>query len=103
MKTLYVSDIENGKCITHDGYIQLGIHPHDSARHIELCDKVADDNNFERIKWIVCYWIPDVFKNRYKRVNFQKTAACNEGSPRTDNQGKGCSSLQPESRLDRSV
>lgn len=103
MKTLYIVDIENGKCITHDGYIQIGIHSHNAARHIELCNEVADRNSVERINWVNVYWKPDVFKQRYKRVTFQKTQTCNEGSPKTDNQGQGCLSLQPEERLNRTL
>ena len=96
MKTLYIVDTDNGKCITHDGHIQIGIHPHNSARHIELCNEVADKNGFERINWVNVYWKPDVFSIRYKRVTFQRTQACNIGSPRTDNNGGGCNSLEPE-------
>ena len=77
-RKLYITPIDNGRCITHDGYIQLGIHSHDVKRHIELNPT---------IDWEVTYWIPDIFKNRYKRVKFQKTEACNAGSPRTDNSG----------------
>ena len=76
MKTLYICDIGGGKCITHDGYMQLGIMSHTVERHIELNPT---------INWIVVHWIPDIFHNRYKRVTFQKTEKANEGSPKTDN------------------
>ena len=90
-RTLYICDIGRGKCITHDGYIQIGIHSHDVKRHIELCPT---------INWVEVNWIPDIFKHRYKRVTFQKTEKCNEGSPKTDNDGgildksQGCSKLE---------
>jgi methionine aminopeptidase len=76
VKTLYICDIGRGKCITHDGYIQLGIMSHNVEKHIELNPT---------INWIVVHWIPDIFANRYKRVTFQKTEKANEGSPKTDN------------------
>ena len=90
-RTLYICDIGGGKCITHDGYIQIGIHSHDVKRHIDLCPT---------INWVEVHWIPDIFKHRYKRVTFQKTEKCNEGSPKTDNDGgildksQGCSKLE---------
>jgi len=99
-RTLYVCDIDRGKCITHDGYIQIGIHSHTSDRHIELCNEMADRNGMPRYNWLVVHWIPDIFKHRYKRVTFQKTEKCNEGSPKTDNDGgildkpQGCSKLE---------
>ena len=80
MKTLYIVDIGNGGCVTHDGYIQIGIFDHSVEKHLELNPT---------IDWQVTYWMPDVFINRYKRVSFQKTEKKNEGSPKTDNAGQG--------------
>ena len=76
MKKLFIVDIDNGKCVTHDGYIQIGIFNHTVEKHIELNHTVD---------WQITYWMPDVWMNRYKRVSFQKTEKKNEGSPRTDN------------------
>ena len=76
MKTLFICDIGNGECVTHDGYIQIGIFNHSIEKHLEL-------NHM--IDWQITYWMPDVWMNRYKRVSFQKTEKKNEGSPRTDN------------------
>mgnify|MGYP003127914631 CR=1 FL=1 len=80
MKQLYICDIGGGRCVTHDGYIQIGIMSHSVERHLELNPT---------IDWQVTYWMPDVFINRYKRVSFQKTEKKNEGSPKTDNAGQG--------------
>lgn len=80
VKTLYLYALESGGCIIHDGYIQIGIMKHSVEKHMELNPT---------INWIVTYWCPDVFANRYKRATFQKTEKKNEGSPKTDNQGQG--------------
>ena len=80
IKTLYLYELEDGGCIMHDGYIQIGIMKHSVEKHMELNPTV---------NWIVTYWCPDIFANRYKRVSFQKTEKKNEGSPKTDNQGQG--------------
>ena len=87
MKQLYICDIGDGRCVTHDGYIQIGIMSHSVEKHLELN---------HTIDWQVTYWIPDVFNNRYKRISFQKTEKKNEGSPRTDNNGQGLD-LEPKS------
>jgi hypothetical protein len=76
LKKLFVVDIGENKCVTHDGYIQIGIFNHSVEKHLELNPL---------INWQVTYWMPDVWMNRYKRVSFQKTEKKNEGSPRTDN------------------
>ena len=110
---LFVTPLGEKECITHDGYIQIGIFKHSVEKHLELNPM---------IDWQVTYWYPDIFMNRYKRVTFQQHMACNEGSPQTDNAGggvvdlcetrprdfpdvrpSGCSSLQPEERLNRAV
>ena len=111
MRTLYLYELSETKCISHDGYIQTGIYNHTADRHIELCDAVAARNNEEpTIHWVKTHWCPDIFKNRYKRVTFQATERANEGSPKTDN--AGCEAAterprdfpgQPESRLDRAI
>jgi len=80
LKTLYICDIGNGECVTHDGYIQIGIFNHSVEKHLKMNPT---------IDWQVTYWVPDVFANRYKRVSFQKTEKKNEGSPKTDNAGQG--------------
>jgi len=63
-KTLFIYR-SNSRCITHDGYIQIGIFNHTLERHLELCPL---------INWIETYWLPDVFSVRYKRASFQATA-----------------------------
>ena len=80
MKQLFIVDIGNGECATHDGYIQIGVFSHTVEKHLELNPLV---------NWQVTYWMPDIWMNRYKRVSFQKTEKKNEGSPRTDNNGQG--------------
>lgn len=79
-KTLYLHSLSQYSCISHDGYIQLGIFDHSIQKHIELNPT---------IRWVETYWYPDVFSRRYKRVTFQKTVKANEGSPKTDNKGQG--------------
>jgi len=76
MKKLFIVSIGDNKCVTHDGYIQIGVFNHSVEKHLELNPT---------INWQVTYWMPDVWANRYKRVSFQKTEKMNEGSPRTDN------------------
>ena len=76
MTTLYICAISEDECVYHDGYMQMGIMSHSVEKHIELNPT---------INWVEVHWIPDTFTNRYKRVSFQKTERCNEGSPKTDN------------------
>jgi hypothetical protein len=78
LKKLFIVDIGNGECVTHDGYIQIGIFNHTVEKHLEL-NPLVD--------WKITYWMPDIWMNRYKRISFQKTEMKNEGSPRTDNAG----------------
>ena len=73
---LFIVDIGNGRCLIHDGYIQLGLMSHSIETHLRLAS---------HINWQITYWIPDTFSVRYPRVNYQHTVRCNEGSPRTDN------------------
>ena len=77
-RIIFIVPLSENKCLTHDGYIQIGIFNHSVERHIELNPM---------IEWLVVHWYPDIFNNRYKRVKFQRTEACNEGSPKTDNVG----------------
>ena len=92
MKTLYLCELSDESCLSHDGYIQLGVFDHSVETHLKLNPT---------INWVVVHWYPDIFTNRYKRVTFQKTEKCNEGSPKTDNAGqgidlppKGCNKLE---------
>ena len=78
MKTLYIHPLGKTSCLTHDGYIQIGVFNHSLQKHLELNPT---------INWVETYWYPDIFSNRYKRANFQQTEKKNEGSPRTDNAG----------------
>ena len=89
MKQLFIVEIGENECVTHDGYIQIGIFDHSLEKHIELCPT---------IDWQVTYWMPDVFINRYKRVSFQKTEKKNEGSPKTDNAGQGSADFASKPR-----
>ena len=102
-RQIFIVPLNENKCLTHDGYIQIGIFNHSMQRHMEInpC-----------IDWQEVYWFPDIFKDRYKRVKFQRTEACNEGSPKTDNQGMGTVDLtsrprdfpdQAQQRLDRAI
>ena len=75
-KMLFLVDIGNGRCVSHDGYIQIGIFSHSVEKHLEL--------NPEQ-EWQVTYWMPDPFCIRYPRPNYQHTMKANEGSPKTDN------------------
>ena len=63
-KTLYVYR-DGDRCITHDGYIQIGSFCHSVEKHLKLNPE---------INWIKTYWLPDVFAIRYKRASFQATA-----------------------------
>jgi hypothetical protein len=76
MKQLFIVSIGENSCVTHDGYIQIGIFNHSVEKHLELNST---------IDWQVTYWMPDIWANRYKRVSFQRVEKMNEGSPRTDN------------------
>lgn len=107
-RELYITPLNENKCLTHDGYIQIGIFNHSADKHIELNPCMI---------WKKVYWYPDIFKNRYKRVKFQRTEACNEGSPKTDNAGCEAAvsrprdfpdapegvTIQEENRLNRSL
>ena len=89
MKQLFIVDIGNGECVTHDGYIQIGVFSHTVEKHLELNPLV---------NWQVTYWMPDIWMNRYKRVSFQKTEKKNEGSPKTDNAGQGSAEFDSKPR-----
>tara|TARA_B100001778_G_scaffold107102_1_gene87677 strand:+ start:210 stop:452 length:243 start_codon:yes stop_codon:yes gene_type:complete len=70
VKTLYIHDLGNGCCITHDGYIQLGYMCHSLEKHKELNPT---------INWVVTYWLPDVFKDRYPRATMQSHQRISDG------------------------
>ena len=92
MKTLYIYR-HNHHCITHDGYIQLGIHSHSLERHLELCPS---------INWIETYWLPDIFANRYKRASFQAHERVSGGKGSVEERPRDFPD-QPQTRLDRTV
>jgi hypothetical protein len=75
-KMMFLVDTGKGRCVSHDGYIQLGSFSHSVEKHLELCPEQ---------EWQVTYWMPDPFRIRYPRPNYQHTMKANEGSPRTDN------------------
>jgi hypothetical protein len=75
-KMLFLVDTGNGRCVSHDGYIQIGSFSHTVEKHLELCPEQ---------EWQVTYWMPDPFRIRYPRANYQHTMKANEGSPKTDN------------------
>lgn len=60
--TLYVYQLNETTLITHDGYIQLGIH------NISLKEFLLK----AQVEYIQTYWVPDVFSKRYKRAIYQK-------------------------------
>lgn len=82
MKQLFIVDTGDGRCVTHDGYIQLGIFKHSVEKHLEMSNAVCGS---DPIDWQITYWMPDPFHIRYKRANFQHTMKANQGSARTDN------------------
>tara|TARA_Y100000817_G_C16786410_1_gene513034 strand:+ start:796 stop:1074 length:279 start_codon:yes stop_codon:yes gene_type:complete len=92
MKTLYIYR-HNHHCITHDGYMQLGIHSHSLERHLELCPS---------INWIETYWLPDIFAKRYKRASFQTHERVSDGKDSIEQRPRDFPD-QPQARLDRSV
>ena len=73
LKQLFIVDIGENKCVTHDGYIQIGIFNHSVEKHLEL-NPVID--------WQVTYWMPDIFTNRYK------------GSAEFNSKPRGCNKLE---------
>ena len=70
MKTLYIHKLGDECCITHDGYIQLGIFNHSVEKHKQMNST---------INWVETYWIPDVFKNRYPRATMQAHQRVSDG------------------------
>ena len=76
MKKLFIVSIGDNECVTHDGYIQIGVFNHSIEKHLELNPL---------IEWQITQWMPDPVCIRYKRASFQRTEKMNEGSPRTDN------------------
>ena len=97
MKTLYIHPLSESSCLTHDGYIQIGVFNHSLKKHLELNST---------INWVETYWYPDIFSNRYKRATFQRSERMNEGSPRTDNASDSRPRDFPDqaqTRLDRTL
>ena len=97
MKKLFIVKTGDNSCLTHDGYIQIGVFNHSIEKHLELNPL---------IDWQVTYWMPDIFIHRYKRPNYQHTMKANEGSPRTDNASDSRPRDFPDqaqNRLDRVV
>ena len=92
MKTLYIYR-HHDRCITHDGYIQLGVHSHSLERHLELSPS---------INWIETYWLPDVFAHRYKRASFQAHERVSGGKESIEERPRDFPD-QPQTRLDRTV
>jgi len=64
--TYYVHQLNENTLITHDGHVQMGLY------HMSL----EDFHRLSRIDYIEVHWIPDTFKNRYKRVNYQRHLNC---------------------------
>tara|TARA_R110002020_G_scaffold160122_1_gene344436 strand:- start:843 stop:1136 length:294 start_codon:yes stop_codon:yes gene_type:complete len=97
MKTIYIHPLSETSCLTHDGYIQIGVFNHSLEKHLKLNPT---------INWVETYWYPDIFSKRYKRANFQQTEKKNEGSPRTDNASDSRPRDFPDqaqTRLDRTL
>ena len=87
--TLYLFEDSDNHCTSHDGHIQIGSFPHSAQEHIRLNPT---------IDWLITYWCPDIFINRYPSVSFQKTKKKNEGSPKTDNNGQGSEAFESKPR-----
>ena len=60
--TLYIYELNENTLITHDGYMQLGIHNM----------KLEEFLNKAQVEYTQTYWVPDVFTKRYKRAKYQK-------------------------------
>lgn len=58
---LYYYKLNDTTIITHDGYCQLGV-IHDIDYFL----------NNVKVEYQETYWLPDTFKNRYKRINYQR-------------------------------
>lgn len=59
---LYIYPISEDHLITHDGVSQLG------SIHMGI-DKFC---SMLRVPYMVTYWRPDVYTNRYPRSNYQR-------------------------------
>ena len=99
-KTLYLFRLSETRCLSHDGYIQIGIFSHSIERHIELNPT---------INWVEVHWYPDIFKNRYKRATFQSHQRVSGGKDSCEERPRDFPNDQPEvtiqekTRLDRTV
>ena len=60
---IFVVPVNEYKCITHDGDVELGVFNMGAERFCEMC----------QIKTLIVHWKPDPKGTRYKRVNFQRT------------------------------
>ena len=76
---LFVCEIRPGVLISHDGYIQLGIHSMSIERFLEL----------QKVPYQVTYWIPDIFARRYPRRDLQQHQKVTDGKSSVE----GCDSL----------
>ncbi len=59
---IYVYRLAENRCITHDGDVEIGIFNFSVERYMELA----------QVEAIEVHWKPDAYRNRYKRVNFQR-------------------------------
>lgn len=64
--TLYVYQKSKNVLITHDGNVQLGVFYMDIKRFLSLT----------KVEYVETYWLPDIFKNRYKSISYQKHLNC---------------------------
>lgn len=60
--TLYVYQKSKKVLITHDGNVQLGV----------FYMKIEDFLSLSKTEYIETYWLPDIFKDRYKSISYQK-------------------------------
>lgn len=61
--TLYFHQLDEDTILTHDGHCQLGIY-HNMTKEKFL--------SMVKVEYIEVHWTPDVFANRYKRINYQR-------------------------------
>ena len=76
LKTLFICGIGDEICITHDGYMQLGVFGHTPEKHIELSNAICGD---DPIDWQITYWCPDIFTRRYPRCTYQNHLTVTNG------------------------
>ena len=88
IRTLYVVDVGDNHLVTHDGHVQLGCHK------MSMQQFMSYDRG--HILYVETYWMPDPFRKRYQRANFQ-------AHQRVSGEKSVLESNQPENRLNRSV